>query len=125
MPAQVDERRARLSEFALSVLRFARRLPNDVAADVVIRQVARSAAGMASNHRAACCARSRAEFVAKLGPAVEEADETAHWLWMVEQLGLACGPDFKKLLTESHELRAILAASVGTARRNANNASRK
>jgi four helix bundle protein len=119
MSEQADRLRVRISEFAVAVLRLVRRLPTEVATDPVVRQVARSAAGVASNYRAACCARSRAEFIAKLGTAVEEADETEHWLWMAGQLGLASGSRFDALVQESRELRAILAASVGTARRNA------
>jgi four helix bundle protein len=115
---QAEQLRTRVSDFALSVLRFVRTLPKEIATDSVVRQVARSAAGVASNYRAACCARSRAEFVSKLGTAVEEADETEHWLWMVGQLGLASGNRFEAIVRESRELRAILAASVGTARRN-------
>jgi four helix bundle protein len=119
MSDEADRLRSRIADFAVSVLRFVRSLPRDIATDSVVRQVARSAAGMTSNYRAACCARSRAEFIAKLGTAVEEADETEHWLWMVGQLGLASGRRFDALAKESRELRAILAASVGTARRNA------
>src|SRR5690242_10338995 len=118
MVNQAEQLRRRISEFAVGVLRFVRTLPKEVATDSVVRQVARSAAGVATNYRAACCARSRAEFVAKLGTAVEEADETEHWLWMVGQLGLASGSRFDALARESRELRAILAASAGTARRN-------
>jgi four helix bundle protein len=119
MSDQADRLRARIGDFTVAVLKFVRRLPPDIATDSVVRQVARSAAGVGSNYRAACCARSRAEFIAKLGVAVEEADETEHWLWMVGQLGLASGRQFDALVSESRELRAILAASVGTARRNA------
>ena len=109
----------RIGDFAVAVLKFVRRLPPDIATDSVVRQVARSAANVGSNYRAACCARSRAEFIAKLGTAVDEADETEHWLWMAGQLGLASGRQFDALVSESRELRAILAASVGTARRSA------
>ena len=71
MSAQAEALRKRIAEFALAVLTFIRRLPRDVASDSIIRQVARSAAGTSSNYRAACCARSRAEFVSKLSVALE------------------------------------------------------
>ena len=118
MSAQAEALRKRIAEFALGVLTFIRRLPRDVASDSIIRQVARSAAGTSSNYRAACCARSRAEFVSKLSVALEEADETEHWLWMAGQLGLGRGTEFNKLVAEGREIRAILSASVSTARRN-------
>jgi four helix bundle protein len=119
MADHADRLRVRIGDFAVAVLKFVRRLPPDIATDSVVRQVARSAAGVASNYRSACCAQTRAEFIAKLGTAVEEADETEHWLWMAGQLGLASGRHLDALVNESRELRAILAAAVGTARRNA------
>src|SRR6478672_6075092 len=86
MRQRADELSARISAFAVAVLKAVKRLPRDVASDVVIRQVARSASGIASNYRSACCARSRGEFVSKLSVALEEADETRHWLWMAGEL---------------------------------------
>jgi four helix bundle protein len=73
---------------------------------------------MSSNYRAACCGRSLAEFIAKLGTAVEEADETEHWLWVLGQLGVPSRVEFTEIAREATELRAILSASHGTARRN-------
>lgn len=75
---------------------------------------------MSSNYRAARRARSRREFVAKLGVVVEEADETEGWLEDVEAAKLASGVEFDWLLNESHELRAIFVQSVKTARANLN-----
>jgi four helix bundle protein len=70
------------------------------------------------NYRSATRGRSRAEFVAKLGIAVEEADETLGWLELATQVELARGPELVWLLHESSELLAILAASQKTAREN-------
>jgi four helix bundle protein len=116
MAQQPDALRKRISEFALAVLKLVRRLPRDVATDSVVRRVARSAAGMASNYGAACSARSAAELVEKLGVALEEADDTRHWLWMAEQLQLARGKAFDDLIAESREIHAILSENLSTAR---------
>jgi four helix bundle protein len=70
------------------------------------------------NYRSATRGRSRAEFIAKLGIAVEEADEALGWLELSAQVELARGPELVWLLHESNELLAILAASQKTARRN-------
>ena len=118
MGEQADALARRIGYFSLAVLRLVQQLPRDVAADAVIRQLARSASGTSANYRAACCARSRADFVAKLAIAVEEADETGHWLWMAGELGLAPRPGIEPLDGEARELRAILSASLSTARRN-------
>ena len=117
MGQQAEAFKRRMSEFAVAVLKLVRQLPRDVAADSVIRQVARSAGRAAANYRAACGARSRPEFVAKLGVALEEIDETNHWLWMAAQLGLSGGKEFDALVSEAKQLQVILSASVSTSRR--------
>jgi four helix bundle protein len=70
------------------------------------------------NYRSATRGRSRAEFIAKLGIAVEEADEALGWPELTAQVELAPGPELVWLLHESNELLAILAASQKTARAN-------
>jgi len=118
MSEQADAMRRRVADFALAVLRFVRALPRDVASDAIIRQVARAAGGVSANYRAACGARSRPEFIAMLGVAVVEADETGHWLWMASQLGLGSKRELNRLIAEGQQLSAILSASLSTARRN-------
>lgn len=119
MSEQTERLRARIGAFAVALLKCVRKVPLDSATSGIVRQVARSAPAVAANYRAACCARSRAEFIAKLGTAVEEADETEHWLWMLQQLDVQPAAELAALFREAREIRAILAASVGTARRNA------
>jgi four helix bundle protein len=114
-----EELRQRVKRFAVRVLGFVRSLPDDGVTELVGRQLARAATGISSNYRAACRGRSRAEFIAKLGIAVEEADETEHWLDILDEAKLVSGPEFEALRAESRELRAIFVASVSTARRNA------
>jgi len=63
-------------------------------------------------------ARSRAEFIAKIGLVAEEADESEHWLDVLEESGTASGPELDSLRQESRELRAIFVASATTARKN-------
>ena len=74
----------------------------------------------AANYRAACRARSRAEFIAKLGTAVEESDEAVFWLEYIERSGLRTRNQLEAHLDEARQLRAIFAASYGTARFNHN-----
>ena len=76
----------------------------------------RSASGVSANYHAAGRARSRAEFIAKLGVVAEEADETEHWLTVMRDAQLTSGVEFDWLLNESRELRAIFVQSVKTAR---------
>ena len=108
--------------FALNVLKLLDEFPRTVAGDVVARQLARSATSVASNYRATCNARSRAEFIAKLGLVVEESDESEFWLDTCLRKPLCTTPDVQRLLGEAAELRAIFAKSLGTARANARQA---
>jgi len=72
---------------------------------------------VAANYRAAGRARSRAEFIAKIGTVVEEIDETVFWIEMLSATGILAPAATKDLLAEANELLAIFAASQRTARR--------
>lgn len=118
MVEQEEALRQQVADFALGVLRFVRGLRRDVASDSIIRHIARCAGSVSANHRAACSARSIPEFISKLGIALAEADELAHWLWMAAQLRLGDSQKLAALDAEAKQLRAILAESVSAARRN-------
>ena len=70
---------------------------------------------MAANYRAACRARSRAEFIAKIGVVEEEADETLFWLELIIETGLLPLTKLKPLLREADEIVSIMAASLKSA----------
>ena len=118
MPTQGDLLRERFRRFAARIVKFARTLPRDPAADGMARQLSRAGAGASANYHSACRGRSRAEFIARLGVALDEADEAERWLGVLKESGLASGAELEWLLDESAELRAILFASVTTARLN-------
>ncbi len=80
------------------------------------KQVLRAGTSVAANYRAVCRARSRAEFISKVGVTVEEADETVFWLELLVETGIVPNDQMQGLLTEANELLAILAASQRTAR---------
>jgi len=82
------------------------------------RQLLRSATSVAANYRAVCRARSKLEFIAKIGLVVEEADETVFWLELVRDTGTLEGEDVNEALREANELLAIFAASQITAKKN-------
>jgi four helix bundle protein len=95
------------------------------ATDAIARQLARSGPGISANYRSTRRARSRAEFIARLGIVVDEADETEHWLCMIRDGQLASGPELDWLLQESRELRAVFSKSLTTARLNYRQQTRK
>ena len=120
-----QELKTRTKEFSLRVLRMVEALPKGMIADVLGRQVVRSATSVAANYRAVCRARSRADFVAKLGLVEEEADETAFWLEMVVDAGLLPAGKISALRQEVDELTAIFVSSLKTARAGRSNPNSK
>ncbi|MBI4486953.1 MAG: four helix bundle protein [Acidobacteria bacterium] len=116
MSSTADDLRARTKRFAFDVINLVKHLPRDAAAEPLARQLIRAATGVASNHRAACRARSRREFIARLGVVLEEADESELWLEALIVCELAPGVPVAPLCREAGELRAIFSQSVRTAR---------
>ena len=104
--------------FAVRIVKFARTLPGDGPAQAIARQLARAGTGVSANYHSACRGRSRAEFIARLAIALDESDETSMWLAVIEESALSEGDELNWLMGESGELRAILFASVSTARSN-------
>jgi four helix bundle protein len=111
-----DELKARTKAFALRVIKLVDAMPRSTAAQVIVRQLLRSATSVGANYRAACRAQSRPEFAAKLSIVVEEADETVYWLELLEGSGLIRAERLAKLLKEANELLAIAAAARKTAK---------
>jgi four helix bundle protein len=108
--------KARTKRFALDALRFCAALPRRPECVVVARQLMRSATSVGANYRAACRARSRADFVAKLALVEEEADESLFWLELLKELNVPAGEDIVRLMSEAGELVSIVVASKKTAR---------
>ena len=81
-------------------------------------QLLDASSSMAANYRAACRARSRAEFIAKLGIVVEESDESVYWLEYIVASGLLPLSALAHQLDEARQLRSIFAAALGTSRDN-------
>jgi four helix bundle protein len=105
------ELKARTKGFALRVIRLVDALPSTVKGRTIANQIIRSATSVAANYRAACRARSRAEFIAKIGVVEEEADETAFWLELIVEAKIRTEKQIAALLKEAYELVAIMAAS--------------
>ena len=118
MRSPADELAERVRLFAVRILRFVRTLPRDIPTDATVRQLVKSGPKVSANYRSSRRARSRAEFIARLGVVVDEADETEHWLSLLHDGGLAAGPELDWLLDESRQVRAIFASSLTTARAN-------
>ena len=111
-----EELRQRTKRFALRIIKLFRALPKTEDARILGRQILRSGTGVAANYRSACKARSRADFISKIGITVEEADETAFWLELLADAGIVSRARLKDLWSEADELVRIFAASRTTAK---------
>jgi len=106
----------RTKAFALRVVRLVDRLPSGRSSDVIGKQLLRCATSVGANYRAACRARSSAEFCAKLGIVEEEADESVYWLELLVESGQVRGDLLQNLLQEANEIVAMVVSSIRTAR---------
>lgn len=112
-----EELQERSLKFAIDVRAFGLRVIASPPFKRTGEQLIDCSASMAANYRAACRARSRAEFISKLGTVVEESDESVYWLEYIARTGMMFN-GLGDLLDEAQQLRAIFAASYGTARAN-------
>jgi len=105
-------------KFAVRTVRFCQALPDTWITRRLGGQLLDAATSTAMNYRSATRGRSRAEFIAKLGIAVEEADESVGWLDLIGQVGIGGREECAWLFNESKELLAILCAAQKTAKEN-------
>jgi four helix bundle protein len=110
--------RKRTKAFALRILKLVDALPKTTAGRALASQIVRSGTSVAANYRAACRAKSPADFISKMGTVEEEADETFFWLELLEESELITATKLTAIKQEANELIAITVASIKTARRN-------
>jgi four helix bundle protein len=111
---------ARTFGFAARIVRVFQALPKDDVARTLGRQLLRSGTSVGANSRAAKRARSRADFVAKMGIVEEEADESIYWIDLLVEVGVLKPQRVELLRAECEEILSITIASIKTARKNAN-----
>src|SRR3989344_8163495 len=111
----------RLKDHALRIIKLVDLLPKTVVGRTVGNQLVRSGTSVAANYRAALRARSRAEFISKLGVVIEEADESAFWLEIIIDGEILKKGVVESLLLETNEILAIMIATSNTTRKNNNN----
>ncbi len=112
----IAELKARTKQFALRTIKLVGALPRTTVGRAIGGQLVRSGTSVGANYRAACRARSKAEFAAKLGTVAEEADETCFWLELVTEGGLLPEKRVAALLAESDALTAIFTSGVRTSK---------
>jgi four helix bundle protein len=108
--------KARTKRFALRILKLSAALPRTTEAQILGKQLIRSGTSVGAHYREATRARSEAEFISKLGGALQEIEETAYWLELLVDGGIMPETRLKDLIKETDELTAILVASSKTAK---------
>ena len=108
----------RTKAFALRILKLVDALPKTTAGRALASQIVRSGTSIAANYRAACRAKSTADFIAKMGIVEEEADGTLFWLELLEESKLVPAAKLTAIKQEANELIAITVVSIKTARCN-------
>lgn len=121
------ELKQRTKKFAIKVIEFVDDLPKRKKFDVIAYQILRSSTSIGANYRAACRARSKAEFLAKLGIVEEEADETIYWLELIKDIldknnDKNQNEELSLLLKEADELTAIFTKAAKTMKMQIRNA---
>jgi len=110
------ELKQRTKEFALRIIQLVESLPKSTTGYIIGKQLLRAGTSVGANYRAVCRARSKADFISKIGIVEEEADESGYWLEIIIESGLLKANQVQNLLMETNELTAIFVASRKTAK---------
>jgi four helix bundle protein len=108
--------KTRTKQLALRVIRLVESLPMTKTAEVIGKQLLRSATSIGANYRSSCRAKSTADLIAKLSIVEEETDETLYWLELLIESGLVEPDKLKNLMQETNEILAMTVASIKTLR---------
>jgi four helix bundle protein len=111
-----EEMKKRTKEFAKRIVKLCRNLPDNREGRLIGNQIFRSGTSVAANYRAACRARSKAEFISKLAIVEEEADETLFWLELISEMEIIEKKLLDDLMRENNEILAIIVSSIKTAK---------
>jgi four helix bundle protein len=111
-----QEFKRRTKQLALRVIRLVEALPQNRSADVIGKQLLRSATSVGANYRAACRGKSIADVIAKLSIVEEEADESLYWLELLIESRLIPAERLRSLMSETNEILSMTVASIKTLR---------
>ena len=111
-----EELKARTRTFALRIIRLAESLPETPTAKVIRNQMLRCGSSVGANYRAACRAKSKADFVSKMGIVEEEADETIYWMELLIDADIVERARLAELLDEADQILSIVISSIKTAK---------
>ncbi|ODG97923.1 four helix bundle protein [Nostoc sp. KVJ20] len=111
-----EDFKRRTKQLALRVIRLVEALPQSRTADVIGKQLIRSATSVGANYRSACRGKSTADVIAKLSLVEEEADESLYWMELIVEVGLLPLEKVSNLMSKNTEILAMTVASIKTLR---------
>jgi len=111
-----EELKNRTKRIGINVINLIDELPNKASSWVITKQIVRSSTSIGANYRAACRAKSDADFINKLKIVEEETDETIYWLEIIEESKMLPLENLKFLKSETNEILSIIVASIKTLR---------
>ena len=111
-----EEMKLRTKKYALRVIKAVQALPNDRVANVLGSQFLRAGTSVGANYRAACRAKSTADFVNKLKIVEEEGDESLFWMELLVESGIVSQRKLGELMKEGDEIVSIVVAALKTTR---------
>jgi len=114
----VEELKNRFKRFAIEVATLIKDLPRDTVNNAYCNQLIRCSSSTAANYRAACRAKSSADFINKLKIVEEEMDESVFFLEMLQHFNHDLDESFEKNIKEANELLSITVASIRTSKAN-------
>ncbi len=107
----------RTKGFAKEIIKLCRTFPESREGRLIGNQIFRSGTSVAANYRAACRARSTADFISKLSIVEEEADETLFWLEVINEMDILDKASIDSLMQENDEIISIIVSSIKTSRK--------
>ena len=111
-----SDMKQRTRSYALDIIRLVQKLPNTPTTKVIGNQLLRCGTSVGSNYRASCRAKSQADFIAKMGIAEEEADESVYWMELLVESKILQQSEIAELQNEGNQIVAIVVSSINTAR---------
>ncbi|MEW6482544.1 MAG: four helix bundle protein [bacterium] len=118
MESKKQSLKERTKQFGIKVIKLVENFPKNYVANILVRQLLRSATSVGANYRAVCRARSKPDFISKMGIVEEEIDETLYWLELFIETNLMNKEEVQHLLDEANEITAMVVASINTAKKN-------
>lgn len=111
-----EDFRKRTKAYALRVIRLVESLPEDRVSRVLGGQLLRAGTAVGANYRSSIRAKSRADFISKMGTVEEECDESLYWIELLIGAGKVSAKRLEALMEEGDEIISIVVASIKTAR---------